>query len=509
MLLASAAQIREADRVMIEDLGYPGLLLMESAGRLSAEQLLLRFPAASFCILAGPGNNGGDGLVIARYLAAAGRSVQVLLSHPARQYKGDAALAWAALNGAGIAVYEPEVGLGILGKCPPDTIIIDALLGTGASGPLRGSIADLIAAARQTGLPVVAIDLPSGLDADTGFCLNETLEAVLTLTFQTYKPCHVVYPAAAHCGEVQVLDIGIWPAVMDKLNIHRRVTDTTQLRAWHTPRQPEGHKGSHGHALLIGGSRAYAGAAALAAHAALRVGAGLCSAWVPEAARVAVHALGPEVMVRATPGDTLDAAALDHLADTLKGKDAIAVGPGLGQGADQFAFLQGLLAACSTPLVLDADALNLLAAHPGLWPLVPPGSILTPHPGEMRRLDPACDPVHRRLEAAEAFVQRHGVILVLKGAGTVIALPDGRTWVNPTGNPGMGKGGSGDVLTGVLLGLLAQGYAPEVAAVMGVFLHGHAGDLAVLTTGLEGLLASDLLNALPRAFLSILDPNPS
>ena len=161
------------------------------------------------------------------------------------------------------------------------------------------------------------------------------------------------------------------------------------------------------------------------------------------------------------------------------------------------------------PLVLDADALNLLATHPELWPLVPPGSILTPHPGEMRRLDPACDPVNRRLEAAEGFAKRHDVILVLKGAGTVIALPDGRTWVNPTGNPGMGKGGSGDVLTGVILGLLVQGYTPEVAAVMGVFLHGHAGDLAVLTTGLEGLLASDLLHALPRAFLSILDPNPS
>lgn len=505
MLLASAAQIREADRVMIEDLGYPGILLMESAGRLSAEVLLRRYPHHSFCILAGPGNNGGDGLVIARYLAAAGRSVQVLLSHPFENYKGDAALARNALHGSGVPVIGTDAALAALQQCPSDTLLIDALLGTGAAGPLRGTIADLIAAARQTGLPVVAIDLPSGLDADTGFCANEALAAQLTLTFQAPKPCHVVYPAAALCGEVQVLDIGIWPHVLAGLGIQRRVSDVLQLRAWHQPRQPEGHKGSHGHALLIGGSHAYAGAAALAAHAALRVGAGLCSACVPEPVRPAILGMGPEVMVQAVAGDILSAEALTDLPRLLSGKQAIAVGPGLGQGPEQLAFLQGLLPLCQAPLVLDAAALNLLAAHPELWPLVPRGSILTPHPGEMRRLDPACDPVNRRLEAAEAFAQRHGVILVLKGAGTVIALPDGRTWVNPTGNPGMGKGGSGDVLTGVILGLLAQGYAPEVAAVMGVFLHGRAGDLAVLDTGLEGLLASDLLLALPRAFLSILD----
>jgi ADP-dependent NAD(P)H-hydrate dehydratase / NAD(P)H-hydrate epimerase len=504
MLLASAAQIREADRAMIEDLGYPGLLLMESAGRLAAERILSRFSHHRIYILAGPGNNGGDGLVIARYLAAAGRAVQILLSHPAQNYKGDAASAWAALQGSGITVAAPEMAIGVLQQCESDALLVDALLGTGAGGPLRGKVADLITTARQTGLPMVAIDLPSGLDADTGACENETLQAVLTLTFQTYKPCHVVYPAAARCGEVQVLDIGIWPHVLNGLHIRRQVTDIAQLKAWHRPRQAESHKGSHGHALLAGGSRAYAGAAALAAHAALRVGAGLCSAWVPEAARVAVHALGPEIMVRTGDGDEFEGAALDQLNATLSGKQAIAIGPGLGQGEGQLAFLRGFLAACTSPLVLDADALNLLAAHPDLWPLVPPGSILTPHPGEMRRLDPACDPVHRRLEAAEAFAQRHGAILVLKGAGTVIALPDGRTWVNPTGNPGMGKGGSGDVLTGVILGLLAQGYTPEVAAVLGVFLHGHAGDLAVTTLGQEGLLASDLLAALPSAFLSIL-----
>ena len=179
MLLASATQIREADRVMIEDLGYPGILLMESAGRLSAEVLLQRYPHHSFCILAGPGNNGGDGLVIARYLAAAGRAVQVLLSHPFENYKGDAALARNALHGSGIPVIGTEAALTTLQQCPADTLLIDALLGTGAAGPLRGTIADLIAAARQTDLPVVAIDLPSGLDADTGICANEALAAQL------------------------------------------------------------------------------------------------------------------------------------------------------------------------------------------------------------------------------------------------------------------------------------------------------------------------------------------
>lgn len=509
MLLASAAQIREADRTMIADLAYPGILLMESAGRLSAEWILQRYPVLSHCILAGPGNNGGDGLVIARYLAAAGRQVQVLLSHPLDHYQGDAALARNALLGAGVPIIGPDEALDALRKCPPTTLIIDALLGTGASGPLRGKVADLIAAARQTGHPVVAIDLPSGLDADTGACPNETLSAQLTLTFQTYKPCHVVFPAAARCGEVQVLDIGIWPHVLARLGIHRRVTTPDDIRAWHRPRRLEGHKGSHGHALLIGGCRQYAGAAGLSAIAALRAGAGLCTAFVPTSVRDAIYANGPDVIVQATPGDHLNGSDVAQAITALVGKQAVAIGPGMGAGTGQRDFLAGLLPACQVPLVLDADALNLLATHPELWPLVPPGSILTPHPGEMRRLDPSCDPVNHRLEAAEAFAQRHRVILVLKGAGTVVALPDGRTWVNTTGNPGMGKGGSGDVLTGVILGLLAQGYAPEVAAVMGTYLHGLAGDISVQETGPEGFLASDLLLALTRAFTSIFDPHTS
>lgn len=509
MLLASAAQIREADRVMIADLGYPGILLMESAGRRCAECIQQRYPRHHFCILAGPGNNGGDGLVIARYLAAAGCPVQVLLSHPLDSYQGDAALARNALHGSGVPIVGPEEAVAALQQCPPTTLLIDALLGTGAQGPLRGRVAALIDAAIQTGLPVVAIDLPSGLDADTGACTNATLSAQLTLTFQTYKPCHVVFPAAARCGEVQVLDIGIWPHVLARLGIRRQVTTPDDIRAWHRPRRLEGHKGSHGHALLIGGCRMYAGAADLSAIAALRAGAGLCTAFVPTSVRDAIYANGPDVIVQATPGDHLEGSDVAQAITALAGKQAVAIGPGMGAGPGQRDFLAGLLPACQVPLVLDADALNLLATHPELWPLVPPGSILTPHPGEMRRLDPSCDPVNRRLEAAEAFAQRHDVILVLKGAGTVIALPDGRSWVNPTGNPGMGKGGSGDVLTGVILGLLAQGYAPEIAAVMGTYLHGLAGDLAVAATGPEAYLASDLLPALPRAFTSILDPHTS
>lgn len=508
MYLANSSQIRQADRMMIEGHGFPGILLMETAGRKAAEHVLKRFPAQSlYLILAGPGNNGGDGLVIARYLHLAGKTVQLCLSHPPEDFKGDAALAFAALGGSDIPIALWAEATLDPSTLPHGTLLIDALLGTGIHSEFRPPISDILRAFRTLDFPTVAIDLPSGLDANTGAVLNTPLSADLTLTFQCPKICHFTHPAASHCGEVITVDIGIWPSVLESLGIRRFLTTPEVLHDWHQPRHTTGHKGSYGHALLIGGSAPYAGAIALAAHAALHLGAGLSTAFLPHIAREAVHALGPEVMLLGQAGDQIGPAAIPALEDTLSNKAAVGIGPGLGQGPDQYAFLQTFLQVNTLPLVLDADALNLLATYPDLWQWIPENSILTPHPGEMRRLQPQPDPLQNRLEAAEALAQHRKVIVVLKGAGTLIASPDGQTWVNPTGNPGMGTGGTGDVLTGAIVGLLAQGYAPLRAAAMGVYLHGLAGDRVAEQLGQEGITASLLMHHLAPALHSILQNN--
>lgn len=505
--LCTAQQIRRADQVMIEQMGFPGLILMETAGRKAAEWLLHRYPQASarFLVLAGPGNNGGDGLVIARYLHLAGRHVEVLLSHDPERYQGDALANWKALQGANLTVHAWPCPIpGWIQQDQYGTVIIDALLGTGINSTVQGSIAEIIAAFSESKPAVVAIDLPSGLSADTGQVPNAVVRADATLTFQAPKVCHHLTPAADACGEVVTLDIGIWPKVMQGLGIRRFLLNAEVCAGFYRERPDSGHKGTFGHALTVGGSRAYAGAIALSSHAALLAGAGLSTVFTTESARCAVLPNHPELMVRAwgdptTPWLTRD--ALPELLPLLQGKNALAIGPGLGNEPDTCDLLRGLLEAWGRPLVLDADGLNLLASEPELWRFVPRGSILTPHPGEMARLLPGRDIINRRLESAEHLAYEKQVIVVLKGAGTVVALPNGRTYVNTSGNAGMATGGAGDVLTGMIVGLLAQGYPPDQAALMGVYLHGRAGDLAKDAEGAEeAVTASSIAARIGDAF---------
>jgi ADP-dependent NAD(P)H-hydrate dehydratase / NAD(P)H-hydrate epimerase len=506
MQISNSQQIRRADQIMIEENGFPGLLLMETAGRKCAEWILSHdFDVSFFVILAGPGNNGGDGLVIARHLHLSGKKVLILFAQDPNAYQGDALVNWKALQGAGIssAVW-PEPLPEILVSHPGQCLLIDALLGTGTTNTLRGPVAEIISACANLTAPVIAIDLPSGLNADTGQCLSNPLKATTTLTFQLPKICHYLTPAASFCGQVVTLDIGIWPHIVQKLGIKRQLLDLETCRGLYRKRFGAGHKGTFGHALLVGGSKAYAGAIALSGMAALQAGAGLSTIFTTESARCAVYEARAELMVRtsdttATPW--LDKAALPALTATFQGKSAVAVGPGMGNEAESTDFLAGLLQAWPRPLVLDADALNLLASDPELWRWVPQGSILTPHPGEMARLMPMADPVNQRLETAETLAQQKQVIVVLKGKGTVIALPDGRSYINSSGNEGMATGGAGDVLTGMLAGLLAQGYSPTHAALLAVYLHGLAGDICAATLGAtEAVTASGISNAIGKAF---------
>lgn len=508
-LLSNTDQIRKADQIMIQDFQYPGLLLMESAGRQCAEWVIKNYGSRRlFVILVGPGNNGGDGLVIARYLQNARKNVKIILSHEPDRFVGDAKINWDALKGANLdfEVY-PTAIPELLLQNPKECLIVDALLGTGIQEELRGSVAEIVAKYSEINAEVIAIDLPSGLDADTGKAINSPLQAIATLTFQIEKRCHRIHPAASYCGEIVCFDIGIWPEVVQGLNIKTQILEKGYCQSVLRSRPIAGHKGTFGHALIVGGSTAFPGATALSGIAALKSGSGLATIFTTSSARCAALERYPELMVKAWGTDSnewLNKEALPILFESIHGKSALALGPGLGNEAETTDFLKGVLQMWPRPLVIDADGLNQIASEPELWRYVPQGSILTPHPGEMQRLLPGFDVLNQRLEAAEKLSQQKQVIVVLKGAGTIVAFPDGHSFVNSSGNEGMATAGAGDVLTGMLVGLLAQGYRPEQATLLAVYLHGLAGDICRANVGAsEAVTASGILETIGKALASL------
>lgn len=513
MLLTNSAQIREMDRLMIEEYDYPSVLLMETAGRLAAEKLLALYPDIhAFLILCGPGNNGGDGMVIARYLKQAGQHVLVLYSRTPEAYSGDARINYRLLRKMGLPqeIYGRPVRKQVEEFLKQGAVIVDALLGTGLSQLLREPMANQLDFFRQFRNPVVAVDLPSGLNADTGVVLNVPLRCEYTLTFQLPKICHYVTPAASYCGEVHVLDIGIYEHVIRQVGPVARLIDDELVRSWYQPRDPAGHKGTYGHVFLAGGSRGKGGAIALATQSALEIGAGLCTAFIPGSVSCAFHRNTLENMSLPYGKDSvayLSGTAADVFNSYLAEKSAVVIGPGLGLTEETQEFLQGVLAAVRLPLVLDADALNILAKHPDWLNQLPPLTILTPHPGEMARLAGVTnEEVQRqRLELASSFAREHNLIVLLKGQHSVIALPNGTIYVNPLGNPGMASAGMGDVLAGAIGGLLAQGYTPEQATVMAGYVHARAGDRVAAKHGVEGVVATKLMRSLGIALTEILE----
>lgn len=516
MYIAGAEHIKQADTAMLQQYAVPTLLLMETAGRKTAEHLLNKFTAVThYYVLAGAGNNGGDGMVAARYLHAAGKTVWVMLVGDDKKLSPDAAINWAICQKAGIrcTVYAPGAEEAFAaGAAYPHALLLDALLGVGFSPPLRDPLPGILEKIRLLGVRVVAIDLPSGLEAHTGRVSATPIPALLTLTFAFPKICHYVTPAANFCGEVEVVDIGIYPELIKSLKLRDQIVTQTLVRQAFLPRAEnaaahDSHKGTYGHVLVAGGSLGKAGAIALCGEAALEVGAGLSTAFIPGSILQALQAAFPPVMCVPTGGEKephlLHANAADF-ETALAGKAAVALGPGLSNVPDTAAFMRAVLpmiASQQLPLVLDADALNILSDHDDLWKLLPAATVLTPHPGEMARLLHTTNTAiqQSRIESARKLATERSVVVVLKGAGTITALPTGACYINRTGNPGMATAGTGDVLTGAIAGLLAQGMAPAEAAFVGVYVHGRAGDLVARRIGQEGVTATRLLRTLSRA----------
>ncbi|GIQ71029.1 NAD(P)H-hydrate dehydratase [Xylanibacillus composti] len=512
MYLVTAEQMRQIDRYTIDTIGIPAAVLMENAGRATAEEVLRICNTLAdseqrkpWLVLVGKGHNGADGLVAARHLHEHGAAVSLLYAFPPDTLHGEPARQRDIIRHWPIpaGVYEPGAM-----DWSRFAGVVDALLGTGFKGAPREPLASLIREANASGLPIVALDLPSGLDADTGLAAEPCIRASSTVALAFLKRGQVQQPGAALCGQITVQPIGIPLHLAERFQVSARLATKTEItREWgdpHAPRQADAHKGTYGHAVMAAGSLAYSGAGLLATRAALRIGTGLVTWAHPGKLTERLFGLAAEAILQGLPDQGSGewrSVAPEALAALTVGKQALVLGPGLGRFEGDKAWLKQVWEHTDVPLLLDADALNMLAAAEDFtgWKKRSQPAILTPHPGEMARLSrmTAREVQQNRIAAASGFAQEHGVILVLKGANTVTASPTGRIWVNSTGNPGMAAGGSGDVLAGVIGGLLAQGYEPEAAAVIGVWQHGAAGDKVRDARQSErSLLAGDIVEAL-------------
>src|SRR5437660_5565029 len=515
MELVTAAEMRELDRAAIETRNIPSLRLMENAGKAVVEEMERFFGplrGKAVTIVAGKGQNGGDGFVTARLLRQRRCQARVVLLASPSALTGDAATnlkKFERARGRCLAVETPAQLGPILSPLLQDSdLVVDAVFGTGLNAPVQGLPATAITLMNASRKPIVAIDLPSGLDGDTGAVLGTAITATLTVTLA--RPKRGLYLGAGpdHAGAIHVADIGIPPDIIAAAKIPVSLLEASDIRAWLPPRSRTAHKGTFGHAGIVAGSAGKTGAAAMAAQAALRVGAGLVTVAAPRSVSDVLEAKLLEAMaypVPETEARTLSKQALEALLAFAETKTALAIGPGIGTHPDTQALIHNLIVSVGKPTVLDADGINAFTGHKEMIAQAHGPLVLTPHPGEMARLlgVTTADVQRDRLGVASRMAREHNAWVVLKGAGTVVAGPDGRLAVNPTGNPGMATGGTGDVLTGMIVGLLAQGLSPWEAACAGTYLHGLAGDLAVARRGEVGMLARDLLETIPEAIRAL------
>lgn len=503
--VATAEQMRDFDRRAVDEFGVPGIVLMENAGRHVAQtvqDLLGSVAGKRVTVVAGRGNNGGDGFVAARHLRDAGADVATFLLADQDEVKGDAKIHLDILLKSRQPVKSNPSVSHMESALIHSDVIVDAIFGTGLHDEIKGPAADAIRAINTSHRPVVAVDIPSGVDANTGHIWGVCVKADYTVTFALPKIGLYEYPGAAYVGEVIVGDIGIPSQLYDEINIE---LSNDKWIADRLPRRfPDAHKGTFGTALVIAGSSGFTGAAAMASEAALRAGAGLSVVAVPQSLQDIMAIKLSEVMTRGLPetdARSVSAQALDLALDQSTKATALVLGCGLGTHPDTCEFVQRFVQRLAKPMVVDADGLNCLAENIKVLEGTHDELIITPHPGEMARLlvtNTGAIQSNRMAVAREAASRFH-CIVVLKGARTLIAEPNGRVFINPTGNVGMATGGTGDVLAGTIGGFLAQGMSPLDAAVCGTYVHGKAGDIAAAKLGTAGMIAGDLLRTLPKA----------
>lgn len=517
MKVTSAAQMREMDRRTIEDYGMPSIVLMENAALRVVEAIAERFQPIKgkrIVTICGKGSNGGDGLAIARHLATRfGADARIRLASDPTSLADDVAVNYALARKFDLPIQTIGSDLAdLIVEIEQAHLVVDALLGTGIKGPASGLYAGVIDAMSKARCPIISVDLPSGLNADTGAVEGPCVRAAVTVAFALPKYGLVEFPGVDYVGELVIGDIGMPRQVMQADHVRTWLTDAAQVASWLPSRAEsrDSNKGTFGHAIIVAGSRGFAGASILAAETAARTGAGLVTLVVPQSIQnVVVGRANPVVMTKGLPETdmgTFSQAAIEPLLD-MSGS-AGAIGPGLGgvHDAETQAFAHEVIARFGLPLVVDADALNILAEESDHGAAIIRGrsapTVLTPHPGEMGRLlltDAKAVQADRRA-AVEKAADIYGCVVLLKGSRTLIADPVGNLHINATGNSGMATGGAGDVLTGVIAALLANGLEPLAAAASGAYLHGLAGNIVAGDHGGKaGLIATDLIDALPRA----------
>ena len=514
MRVLNTQQMREADRRTIDDVGIPSVVLMENAGRQAVAAMEAAFddlPQSKVGVLCGRGNNGGDGFVVARTLAQRGIEAIVFLLGTVADVRGDARTNLEILGRVGLTVVEIgnaqewELHFSEVSDCD---LIVDAIVGTGFHGPVTGLLETVIADVNGLGVPVVAIDLPSGVSADTHDVLGDAIEASMTVTLAAPKIPLILPPADVYGGDLVIADIGIPSSVIDELDgPWLELLTRERMRELVPARAADSNKGDFGRVLVVAGSTGRTGAAHLAALGALRSGAGLVTIATPRSCVATVATMMPEYMTEPldeTSGGAVDFTAVERVLD-LKA-DVIAMGPGLGRDPSTAAFVQAIVERSGVPLVLDADALNAFAEDPErLAGRDGVDVIITPHPGEMARLlNVSIEQVQSdRVAHAREFAASHRVHVVLKGHRTIVAGPEGRAFVNLTGNAGMATGGTGDLLTGMVAAWFAQLLDAEAASKLAVYLHGTAGDLAEADDGELALLPTDIAAHLGDAVLEL------
>ena len=500
MKILTGGQFRELDLFTIQNEPIESIGLMERASRAVTDEILRRIPddGRRFFVFAGPGGNGGDGLAVARMLADAGRVVMVYLFNVRGQLNPDCEANRDRLRERDDVQLVEITSELVFPELRADDIVIDALFGTGLNKPLSGGFALVAKRLNQSRCMVLSIDIPSGLMCEDNAYNDPSaiVRADVTLSIQLPKLAFLYAENQRFVGDFVLLPIGLSAEGLDALKTHLWLTEATEMRSLLRCRPRFAHKGTMGHALLVAGSRGMAGAAILASRAALRSGVGKLTLHTPHACLDIMQTTVPEAVVQMDVDADLVTSAID-----ASGYQAIGIGPGLGRSRYTGAALHDYLRQQVCPMVIDADALNLLADNKDWLHDIPSESILTPHPRELDRLVGHSQTSFERMNRARNLAITYGLFVVVKGHYSQVCTPTGDVYFNPTGNPGMATPGSGDVLTGILTALLAQGYLPAEAVQLGVYLHGLAGDLAAEELGEESLIASDIISYLPKAFL--------